>query len=390
MEESGVPDSKRRRTVDDINSITQLPHDFLSAIADYLPQISRGLLAVALTAPSASFHTTTCSRKYKTELSDAGKAVLSSIKTPSAYSIISLDRSCVEGKKRMEEIQKARWEILDFSDIDDLAGKLSDDDIGALLVSIKAKKKLKVLNVASCSKLVGGGLWPIGGSTILERINLPLPTTCKPLSIETISNILQSIIDASDNPLDRVALVKDITCKLMKCDDRGKSPIKDFILELNQLLINVEKCEICEESYEQDDDDEPSPCDVTCFECYKCLCYGCIHHDIIIEKCDNCGFWLCRECDYFAKCTGCDSNYCSNCAEYDDVDAAVTCRRYDCEQQTCFECKPYSYGCGDCLEIHTSKLENKIEKLTDENEQVKEENEQLRKEVEELRTLKSK
>ena len=70
MEESSVPDSKRRKTVDDINSITKLPHDFLSAIADYLPQISRGLLAVALTAPSASFHTTTCSRNYKAELID--------------------------------------------------------------------------------------------------------------------------------------------------------------------------------------------------------------------------------------------------------------------------------------------------------------------------------
>ena len=146
MEEIGVPVSKRRRTSDivQVQSITQLPHDYLSAIADYLPQISRGLLAVALTAPSASFHTTTGSWNCERELSDAGKAVLTSIKTPSAYSIISLDTSSVEGKKRMEEMQKARWEILDFNDIGDLAGKLSDDDIGALLVSIKAKKNLKV------------------------------------------------------------------------------------------------------------------------------------------------------------------------------------------------------------------------------------------------------
>jgi len=79
-----VPDSKRRRTSDTITSITQLPHDYLTAIADYLPQISRGLLAVALTAPSTSFHKTTYSQNYKGELSNAGKAVLSSIKTPSA------------------------------------------------------------------------------------------------------------------------------------------------------------------------------------------------------------------------------------------------------------------------------------------------------------------
>jgi len=291
----------------------------------------------------------------------------------------------------MDEIQKARWEILDFSDIDDLAGKLSDDDIGALLVSIKAKKKLKVLDIDCCHKIIGHGLWPIGGSTILERMNLPLPTTCKPLSIKTITHILESIIYASEDPSDRIALLKDITSKLMKCDDRRKAPIKDFLLKLNQLLINIVKCEICEEEgYEQGP--EPIPCDITCFECFKSLCDGCNHLEI--EECDNCGFTLCYECNYFAKCTGCGSNYCSNCAEEDDVDAAVTCGRDFCEQQTCFDCKP-SYGCGNCMEIHTSnhilKLENKIEKLTDENQKVKkerdevvDENEQLRKEVEEL------
>lgn len=35
----------------------------------------------------------------------------------------------------------ASWEILDTGDISDLAKKLSDDDIGAILVSIDAKKK---------------------------------------------------------------------------------------------------------------------------------------------------------------------------------------------------------------------------------------------------------
>ena len=195
-----------------------------------------------------------------------------------------------------------------------MAGKLSDDDIGALLVSIKAKKKLKVLNVSPCSKLVGGGLWPIGGSTILDHMNLPLPTTCKPLSVKTMTLILQSIIDASDNPLERITLVEDITSKLMKCDDRRKSPIKDFILELNQLRINVVKCDLCEDDRPEY---EPNPCDVSCFKCFYCKCNDCNQYDGI-EKCDNCGFLLCNQCDYFAKCTGCDSNYCSKCAEDDD------------------------------------------------------------------------
>ena len=35
-----------------IENITQLPHDSIVAIADYLPKTSRALLAVALTAPA--------------------------------------------------------------------------------------------------------------------------------------------------------------------------------------------------------------------------------------------------------------------------------------------------------------------------------------------------
>ena len=290
-----------------VRSITQLPHVHLSAIADYLPQLSRGLLAVALTAPSASFHTTdgwNCER----ELSNAGKAIIS--KTTLPHQIISLDRSSVEGKKRMEEIQKARsrWEIIDSSDTDDLAGKLSDDDIGALLVSTKATKKLRVLNAS----------------------------------------------------------------KLMKC------PIKDFKLELNQLRINVVKCDLCEDYRPEY---EPSLCDLACFKCSSCLCDYCNHETLEnIEKCDNCGFLLCYACDYFEKCTHCDSKYCSKCAEDDDVDAAFSCGRGEhCDDlKTCFKCYPRRlYGCGDCLAIHTKKLVAKNEKLIDENEQ-------LRNKVEEL------
>ena len=35
-----------------IENMTQLPHDSIVAIADYLPKTSRALLAVALTAPA--------------------------------------------------------------------------------------------------------------------------------------------------------------------------------------------------------------------------------------------------------------------------------------------------------------------------------------------------
>ena len=53
MESSSAPDSKRRRTsntIQTITSITKLPHDQLSAIADFLSATSRILLSMALSS----------------------------------------------------------------------------------------------------------------------------------------------------------------------------------------------------------------------------------------------------------------------------------------------------------------------------------------------------
>ena len=57
-------------------------------------------------------------------------------------------------KKRMEEYYEVPgYEVLDFIDIGRLAAeKLTDDDIGAVLVCIDAKNKLKTLRLDICCK----------------------------------------------------------------------------------------------------------------------------------------------------------------------------------------------------------------------------------------------
>lgn len=421
MEESGAPDCKRRRTTDIAQSITQLPHDYLSAIAEYLPQISRGLLAVALTAPSASFHTTTGG--WNGELSDAGKAIIS-VKGPSPYTIISLDRSSVEGKKRMEEIQKARWEILDFSDIDELAGKLSDDDIGALLVSIEAKKKLKVLRMDYCCNIVGHGLQPLVESLVFESINLydgeKYQKRFNPeseymnnedscyryrytykrgkIDVGIISLLLNSMVNL--NLLEFVRMNKHLNL--------GFFHNREFILillKIKQLLLSKEKCEICEENYYEQDDDELVACDHVCLFCFTCMCNDCNDCDYDgesnlhqIKRCGKCELTFCRRCEDFAECSECESIYCYSCSQDEDVDAAVSCD--DCKNLSndmgfplCIGCRSYpsQYACRECLALSYPRLVSKIMKLTDEYEQVKDEkdkvvgeNEQLHKEVEEL------
>ena len=128
MEESSAPDSKRRRTSDTIQliTITQLP---LSAIADYLPTTSRGIFAVAL-SPADSFTTD--------DITDASKVLVLS--------------------------NQSDWEKLDFSDYPDL----TDNDLHQLLVLICAKNTLKILDINCCPKIIGHGLEPLRGSTVLS------------------------------------------------------------------------------------------------------------------------------------------------------------------------------------------------------------------------------
>ena len=132
MEESSAPDSKRRRTSCDINSITQLPHDYLSAIADYLPTTSRILLSMAL-SPADSFTTD--------GMSEASKAIISS--------------------------NQSGWEKLNFSDHPDL----TDKDLHQLLVLIDAKNTLKVLKLNDCHILLDM-VWNLYVNLLFWRVSI--------------------------------------------------------------------------------------------------------------------------------------------------------------------------------------------------------------------------
>ena len=131
-------DNKRRRTTSEYSSdpisIINLPHDHLIAIADYLPRTSRGLLAVALTEKSKAF--VDC--KEGLQPNDASKAIISMPKN-------------------------TEWDKVSFAYLGELASRLNDNDVHALLSVIDAKNKMKILSLGdgSCSKLKGHGLKPL-------------------------------------------------------------------------------------------------------------------------------------------------------------------------------------------------------------------------------------
>ena len=198
MDNRTTPSSSKRRKTSSPNNndctlcLANMPHDHLTAIADYLPKSSRALFAVALTAPSKSFRLS----NWKSKLSEASKAIISS--TISGPFIPVTDGIGWEDVRLKDYYSKDDWEKLDFLDIKELANKLNDDDIGAVLVCIDATNNLKSLSLEVVD-IFGHGLEPLRESKVLEEIAFKMDT--KQLSKSAVLPILESIIDTEGSSL---------------------------------------------------------------------------------------------------------------------------------------------------------------------------------------------
>lgn len=157
-------------TTDGKEGLESLGEAPLQAIASFLPKTSVAFLAVALTAPSSSFREKGWDGDCLT-LRDSTNAIISSIKGSEPY-LSLLPALCKENEddskgprlklgggetkydnewfraqlsQQLKEYYEKKWEVLDFADIEKaLAVRLTDDDVGAVLVCIDAKNNLKV------------------------------------------------------------------------------------------------------------------------------------------------------------------------------------------------------------------------------------------------------
>ena len=119
---ASISTHKRRRTAADTLHISNLPIGFIVDVSAYLSKPSRAILAVAFTTSSSSSLWQT-DYEVMHRLSPISKAVISA----------------------------SQWETLDFEDIErELANKLTDNDISAVLKSINAQDVLKRLKLCGC------------------------------------------------------------------------------------------------------------------------------------------------------------------------------------------------------------------------------------------------
>jgi len=247
--------------------ISKLPVGILVNVSTYLSKPSRAMLAVAFSPSSSS--------SSSSSLSSNSKAIVSS----------------------------TRWDALDFQDIEEnLANKLTDDDMHAVLQCISAHDVLKKLKLTGCINIEGRGLNSLRDSSVLEQIDISLApmygsqelSSVEPKISQTIIiSILDSIITTNGCVLKYILFPEKwrpkSTLMMQQFQDRYNQYLDSHNYkceECNTKMDNAEVGWLTKDGYQNG----------VCYECLKPVC----------DKCS------------LEFCVICDKDYCKHCFEVEN------------------------------------------------------------------------
>jgi len=318
--------NKRRRTAADTLHINDLPVGFIVNLSAYLAKPSRALLAVALSTPSSWKNDNDVHR-----LSPISKAIISA----------------------------SQWDILDFEDVNkELANKLTDDDISAVLTCINAHDVLKRLKLCGCTNITGIGLHPLRGSTVLEQIDIslvgkyecPYPAPKSKISDGVVAPILVSIVSSIGCSLKCIQFHID-----WKRQWEHPYPLQDFQRRYNELFSTrrdmiCSKCNVIIQGIDDwTDGNHNFHNRKICYDCLKPLCSDCRRDDemnpgFCLQSCNTCNKTYCTDCITSTRCTNCSSTKCKECGDMEECN--------ECGVALCVGCL---YTCENC---NLSQCEN--------------------------------
>ena len=402
--ESGQGGTKRQRIDPPLPVVTvnDLSADLWCSIADFLPKTPRALLAVALTAPPASFRKS----GWKGQPNALSKAIISAAKTVVLSDTVLgelYEEARVEAasgiergskkhggtdeyalsfsfrddlSKQIRRYYNSEWEVMDFVDIPvSLASRLSDNDVGAVLVCIDAKNNLRRLKLTHCFNVVGTGLGPLRGSTVIQYLDLEFVREFEEpwhrnegceikfdeimLSEVPVLEVLDTILGEEGNSLirvqypykwyDNVSEVGEI--KSFPYEISRTEIFNEFVSDHNAVVNKFSCCLYFGSVHEEDIISllkVNSPEDVAnlCVECGGTSSYS---------TCSHCNEIICCECCKTIHCSDCNVRYCpSCCADHESVEEKVTLCGVWCEPY-CSTCRLDSCkngnNCDGCREV---------------------------------------
>ena len=296
----------------------------LEEVAKYLAPPSKIMFALAVTPPKSPYETI-------------------------------MARGRLSKKVSSSMIAGSDWGTLDFGEIEkELAARLSDNDMSAILVHIDAVRKVKRLKLTNCTNITGVGLRPLLFSTTIEQIDLslvglhqkPLLDPEPPISFQLVVPILDSIISGADaSPLKHL----QFPCKWRY--DYGTAESLEFDAFLGRFnnsdtTLNEISCSVCSKNRGQpwimDDEDNKEYGSVwnMCCICTRLDCISCIRSRSV-HFCSACERNHCTECTEMVPCGGCGQYLCMDCSPH-----TTNCANPNCTEILCDNC---AYGdCNEC------------------------------------------
>jgi len=313
--------NKRRRTAADTLHISDLPIGFIVDVSAYLDKPSRAILALAFTSSSLWQNDNLMHQS-----------------SPITTAIVSA----------------SQWDILDFQDVEkELANKLTDDDINAILKCINARDVLKRIKLCGCVNITGIGLNPLRGSVVLEQIDLslvgkyqiPYPPPKSKISEEAVVPILESIVSSVGCSLKCIQLNTNWTREWQR-----PYHLRDFKRRYNELFSTrrdmiCSKCNLVIEGI--DDWMQGNHNRKICYDCLAPICSDCndysrenvLNGGFCIQSCNTCDKTYCTDCVTSTICTNCLDTKCKECGEMEVCD--------ECGEATCENCLNTCDGCNE-------------------------------------------
>jgi len=325
---------------------------------------------------------------------------------------------------QLDEYYDRQWEVLDFVDIPvSLASRLSDDDLGAMLVCIDAEHKLKQLKLTHCANVVGNGFEPLRGSTVVEKLDLGLVRQFEApylrkgmapgvrnyeflfddakLSEGPVCAIIDSILRGEDDSFDRLQYPH--TWSVNSSEPHTLVPLYDNnvlrsermkqLVDEHNIIVNKFTCclyfgyedekDLCS-SLEDSLDDESLGLDLV-DSCIRC------NGDDYFTVCSNCNDIVCYDCCDADKCYDCDIIHCPRCRDH-SLEKVTWCEAVgygsDCSPR-CSSCRLQSCrnGTNACIECRSEVFDELRDECDTKQVQIDSQNdemERLRSIIEEL------
>lgn len=334
--------------------LVDLPDTALAAVAQFLVKTERGLIAVAMSAPSISWG----KANWQREPLGASKTIA----TAKPLKKINLFNCINNNEVRKRHARKLTYDmsVLDFDDIDkELAARLTDADIGGVLMCIDAIHNMKKIKLTGCVGITGRCLEVLRGSTVLQQLDLSLvgvddngwPASPQldpepPISELVVIPILDSIIGSEGCSLGQLQLPK-------KWRVENSTMLSEFLTRYNNVLNSrgivcsfynyvggrrISCSSICVHPNTNpwmSTDDDDVDYGVQQFTCYTCTKHYCPEHkdertpDVCelcekvrctkccdgrkTDECDQCSRITCFECTRIGYCDRCERTLCMHC-----------------------------------------------------------------------------